>query len=369
MAWHDPIDDSWIHKAIAAFNRGERDPRFKASKKYDLLYEGGRYPPKQIVALAYRMATGSPVSNQLSGGEDKGQANAILRNYGFEVVLKDWTADEVNVVVEDYFSMLQHDLLGKTYNKAAHNRRLRAGIARSGGSVEFKHQNISAVLVKNGYPYISGYKPRFNYQSALADAVQQFIDDHPDFFTDLADATKLQRDKPSAFPSTALSVFDTPPDQLVTVQSYSKPWLSRKGRKIDFVLRDAQRRKVGRAGEEWTVQVEQMRLKEAGRDDLAGKVEWISDTRGDGLGFDILSFDPKDDSELLIEVKTTNQGKYFPFYLTDNEVRCSEDVPEQFRLYRVFEFGAATRAFVLEGALSTTCEMSPVNFRATPKVG
>ena len=61
-------------------------------------------------------------------------------------------------------------------------------------------------------------------------------------------------------------------------------------------------------------------------------------TCGDGVGFDVLSFDEGDESERLIEVKTTGLGKHFPFYVTANEVRCSEDCPERFRLYRVFDF-------------------------------
>ena len=37
--------------------------------------------------------------------------------------------------------------------------------------------------------------------------------------------------------------------------------------------------------------LERRRLLSHGRDDLAKKVEWVSDTSGDGLGFDVLSFD------------------------------------------------------------------------------
>ena len=47
---------------------------------------------------------------------------------------------------------------------------------------------------------------------------------------------------------------------------------------------------------------------------------------GDGLGFDVPSFDDVDESEKLLEVKTTGLGKFFPFYVSGNEGRCSEDV-------------------------------------------
>ena len=77
-----------------------------------------------------------------------------------------WSEDEVRAIVEDYFDMLKLELSLQSYNKADRNRRLRERLdERSRGSVEFKHQNISAVLVKMGIPYIEGYKPKDNFQN------------------------------------------------------------------------------------------------------------------------------------------------------------------------------------------------------------
>ena len=112
------------------------------------------------------------------------------------------------------------------------------------------------------------------------------------------------------------------------------------------------------------VEVERHRLLTLGRDDLAKKVEWVAQTIGDGLGFDVLSFDELDDSERLIEVKTTGLGKYFPFYVTGNELRCSEDVQQQFHLYRVFDFARTPRLYVLQGSLRVTCRLDAVQYRA-----
>src|SRR5438874_12478038 len=97
-------------------------------------------------------------------------------------------------------------------------------------------------------------------------------------------------------------------------------------------------RQLGKLGEELVVLFERQRLRRAGRDDLAGRVEWVAETVGDGLGFDVLSFDAADGSERLVEVKTTGLGKFFPFMVTDTEVRCSEDTGQRFRLFRVFGF-------------------------------
>src|SRR3546814_15693933 len=43
---------------------------------------------------------------------------------------------------------------------------------RNRAAIEFKHANVSAVMVAFGYPYIDGYKPRGNYQAMLVDAIE-----------------------------------------------------------------------------------------------------------------------------------------------------------------------------------------------------
>ena len=117
---------------------------------------------------------------------------------------------------------------------------------------------------------------------------------------------------PDPRPTGESSCFEARPDQIIVPSGDEKPWLSRKGRKIDFARRDAMNRHLGQLGEEFAVEVEKRRLLFHGRDDLAAKVEWVAETCGDGLGFDVLSFDEGDDSERYIEVKTTGLGKHFP---------------------------------------------------------
>ena len=61
----------------------------------------------------------------------------------------------------------------------------------------------------------------------------------------------------------------------------------------------------GELGEQFAVEIERQRLIAVERTGLAAKVEWVARTCGDGVGFDILSFDARGDSEQFIEVKTT----------------------------------------------------------------
>lgn len=355
------------------------DHPFGYSTGYELVHDDKRYAPKAVVGLACRYSIGRILQpEEFSGGEAPGQANFVLRKLVFNVIKKgdeekepqtgnDWSESEVRVVVADYFKMLEAELLGKTYNKSEHRKALIPKLSgRSEGSVEFKHQNVSGVLVELGLPYIEGYKPRSNYQSILATEVEAFLDDRPGFWQHLASAPTLNpttQPKQVATPNLD-DVIEDPPKKIFAPSATKKPWLTRKARKIDFAERDATNRCLGNLGEQFVFELEKRRLSLAGRDDLAQKVIWASRDIGDGLGFDILSFDEADDSERMLEVKATGLGKFFPFYVTSNEVRCSEDIPKQYQLFRVFDFGRSPRLYILHGSLRELCQLEPVLYRA-----
>src|ERR1039457_4269917 len=91
-----------------------------------------------------------------------------------------WQDDELDAIVADYFAMLAADLSGQPYVKSRHSEALMALIGRTHRSVEFKHQNISAVLDELGMPWIPGYKPKRNYQNAIFPAIDRYLTKHPD---------------------------------------------------------------------------------------------------------------------------------------------------------------------------------------------
>jgi Domain of unknown function (DUF3883) len=276
----------------------------------------------------------------------------------------DWTRDQVELVVADYFAMLEAELTREPYSKAEHNRRLQESTGRGKGSIEFKHQNISAVLVNFRQPFIVGYLPRQNYQGLLEQAVLEWLAGHPRFFATLADGPFLdpatRPNVPTAQP--LASLVESPPlDRVVAIPE--EPDGDRFVR-LDFAKRDAENRRLGRFGEEWVLEFEQRRLHdEEARPDLAKKIEWVSDTRGDGAGYDIASFNP-DATPRLIEVKTTGMGKQAPFFVSANEVRVSSREREAYQLYRVFEFSTSPRLYQLPGSLEESCSLEATAFRA-----
>src|ERR1700694_5619168 len=91
-----------------------------------------------------------------------------------------WQDDELDAIVADYFAMLALELSGQPYTKFHHSTALMARIGRSHRSVEFKHQNISAVLDELGMPWIKGYRPKLNYQNAIFDAIDRYLSRFPE---------------------------------------------------------------------------------------------------------------------------------------------------------------------------------------------
>jgi hypothetical protein len=366
-----------VLRTLADLDAGINHP-FGQPTGYELVHQNKRYAPKAVVGLACRYSIGRMLTpDEFSGGEAPGQANFVLRKLGFTVVKKseeepepqagkDWSEIEVRLTVADYFDMLEAELLGKSFKKSDHRKALAPKLAgRSDGSIEFKHQNISAVLVELGLPYIEGYKPRGNYQGLLATEVETLLDQRSGFLDRLAEAPALNPAQVVQLTSPNLDeIIEDPPERTFAPKSPAKPWLSRKAKKIDFAQRDAANRQLAKLGEQFVFNLERYRLKATGRDDLAQRVVWASQDIGDGLGFDIISFDEADDSERMLEIKTTGLGKFFPFYVTNNEVRCSEDLEQQYHLFRVFNFGRDPRVYILHGSLQLLCQLEPVLFRA-----
>jgi len=280
---------------------------------------------------------------------------------------ENWSRAEVEATVSDYFDMLTKELSGEPFNKAEHNRNLQKLLGnRTKGAIEKKHQNISAILIELGYPYIDGYKPLGNYQELLRDV----IEDRLMGATTLHRAAAIAVETPvENFPRVddVLSILVEPPSREPRDQSlHDKPIPTRKPVRRNYLEIESRNRSLGRAGEELVIEFEQKRLWHAGKNDLANKIKHVADTEGDHLGFDVLSYEV-DGRERLIEVKTTRFGASTPFFASRNEVKVSEARDDHYQLYRLFNFIRQPKMFTLAGSLDRTCKLDPVQFSAIPK--
>ena len=100
-----------------------------------------------------------------------------------------------------------------------------------------------------------------------------------------------------------------------------------------------------------------------GRDDLAAKVRWVAKEDGDGAGFDILSFSKRGEGRWL-EVKTTNGPAATPFWISENELRVSEERQDVFRLVRLYDFSRKPAAYRLKPPLTDHVRLNPAQYRA-----
>jgi hypothetical protein len=276
-----------------------------------------------------------------------------------------WSREEVEATVADYFDMLTMELTGQHYNKTEHRSKLRQLLdSRSEGAIERKHQNISAILIELHCPWISGYKPLGNYQSLLFDVVEDRLKRNSIFDQAALAAVQVPATVPSA-PSFQSVLVDSPR----LTRSAREPQSKYEARalqtpvKRNYIEQEARNASLGLAGEEFVVQYERWRLTSNGNEKLADKVEHVSVTQGDGLGFDVLSFDANG-RDKLIEVKTTSFGKETPFFITRSEVNLSRSKADAFHLYRLFEFRKKPQLFSLHGAVDSHCNLDPITFQA-----
>lgn len=184
-----------------------------------------------------------------------------------------WTEVEIAETVATYFQMLRTQELGQSLNKAEHNRRLQQRLpARTRGAIEFKHANISAVLMEiYDAPPLRGYLPRSNYQSDLVVAVGRALSDDR-----VLDEAALRNVEQPAVPALLNNfdglLVDAPQRARGKVREVRKDWSAVAPLKRDYLQREARNRSLGLAGELLVMEYEAKRLHSLGALSLADKV-------------------------------------------------------------------------------------------------
>jgi hypothetical protein len=283
--------------------------------------------------------------------------------------LPGWSRIEVEAAVADYLVMLKDELKRRAYNKTDHRRLLSRILEnRSEGSIERKHQNISAILIELGYPWINGYKPLGNYQGLLAEVVVDSVTSDRELATIVEEAVQA----PAAAPEVnrILDRLVDPPPQTEyryppVKDEYHIPGQRRN--RVNYFELEAQNSSLGLAGEVFIVDFEVTRLRGLGKDTLADRVEHTAAIEGDGAGFDIRSFEA-DGTDRFVEVKTTAYGKQTPFFISRNEIAVSEFHGSRYHLYRIFKFREHPQFYSLTGSVVQHCSLEAVQFSARPRL-
>lgn len=275
-----------------------------------------------------------------------------------------WSDEENAIIVADYFDMLRKEIAQEDFVKAEHNRGLQAHLTkRSRGSIEYKLQNISAVMLGLGQPWIIGYKPASQFQMSLIDAVLAQLDRQTDWFS-IPKATPDRKQKASVVRDPGTLWIGTPPTFSNEPPPVDLETMAAIARRYDVASRDEANRKLGEAGEEYVLEYEKENLTRSGRQDLAKQIVWTSKQEGDGAGFDIASFEP-DGSRRLLEVKTTNGWNRTPFHITRNELAVANREREAWHLIRLWNFARTPEAFAIRPPLEAHVALTPTTFLAS----
>lgn len=137
---------------------------------------------------------------------------------------------------------------------------------------------------------------------------------------------------------------------------------------INYIQNNIENKRIGDLGELWIINIERQKLINANKPKLAKKVKHVAKDKGDGLGYDILSFD-LNGNEIFIEVKTTKGKVNSTFYITRNELERSKIERDNFYLYRVFNFNEQTdiaELLIINGDLTNLCKV-PLSYKVNIK--
>lgn len=271
-----------------------------------------------------------------------------------------WSDEENTIIVATYGAMLLDEHFGRSYVKAEYNRLVQSKIDRSRGSIEFKFQNVSAVLMGLGEIWIHGYKPAFNYQSSLLDAVLDWLAQNSDW------SQRLPLSQHSGFSEDEPLWIGPPPTNSNLPEPDALPKLIDLAKLGDAAGRDERNHRLGKAGEARVLAHEKSSLRNAGAHDLSEKVRWVAQVDGDGAGYDILSFEPSG-QERLLEVKTTNGWERTPFHISRNELAVAERNIHTWCLVRLWDFSRKPQAFEIRPPLDRHVSLTPTSFEASFK--
>lgn len=397
-------------------------PTYQDSTVYDLLVDERRYPPKAILGLAAQELLGYEFPSSKFSGGLKSPCFKILETLGFSIVTKDvplrllphhlYSREEVAAILAPEASFTTGSGswgLSGIISKAPGERDfvffVTLGMHESNdyddaltedGLLIWKSQNqqtpdspqIQRLVehdenLHNVRLFLrTSKKEDYTYMGPLAFNDWDPLSKNPVHFTWRLLNWPLPSDVRAHFSEhirPALSpLYHPEPERTQTgtlteglppkaTQKTGKAGRGPKGGSVDWAAREQRNRDLGHAGELLVIEHEKKRLCDAGRNDLASRVEHIA-LSDSAAGYDIVSFE-LDGGERFIEVKTTTGPASTPFYISENEVDVSRNFQEQFWLYRVHSYSRENNSaefYVKNGDVSAGFELAPTTYKAIP---
>ncbi|GEA49282.1 hypothetical protein VIN01S_00860 [Vibrio inusitatus NBRC 102082] len=415
----EPLTPEDIVAAIFLFEeKGRYVETYAHSTKYDLVYEGKRYPPKAIFGLALSSRLGQKIkSGHFSGGPSH-PCFKVLKALGFTIAKK-----RAELALYDEYSRQDiSELFDPDYE-------FKQGAGRWGisGIISGKPGPDDVVFIvtleeRDGNEYddfltedgVLFWKSQ-NRHAPQSSLIQRLSAHDPDLATIYLFMRTSEKDDYTFLGPLALRDWDPMSSNPVHFQwdllswplpkniekTFSKhirsalvPTFKRPnvegmqlkeepapyGRKkrsstrrkskgtIDWSLREKRNRELGLAGEYAVIDYEKHRLISAGEPELAEQIKHIA-LVDSSAGYDVQSYNI-DGSERHIEVKTTTQSKSAPFYISSNEVKVSSDFGGSYWIYRLYGYDVNNKNvsfYMKNGPVEENFELEPDTFKAFAK--
>lgn len=231
----------------------------------------------------------------------------------------------------------------------------------TGGSTKPLPKNL--IMAFDKYRDTSGYQPviipftsitDYNWDTFI-ELTQNYLHEYAPLIDELENL--ITREVPN-IPEKEYVLTKTPPPTNTNSRANAKRKF--KGKKTDWSKKHSTSMKLGSAGEELVKRYEKRKLEAL---DLHEKALLVQ-KKLDGEGYDLLSFD-KEENELHIEIKTTTNGLSEPFYMSLNEVAYFKEYPENYYLYRLYNYNPVTKSanfYILKAEELMKQDFNPTNY-------
>ncbi|UZP04703.1 DUF3883 domain-containing protein [Clostridium botulinum] len=144
-----------------------------------------------------------------------------------------------------------------------------------------------------------------------------------------------------------------------------KARINSKGIKRNYEKENKKKANIGKIGELLILEYERKKLERYNVENIDDKLVWVSQKNGDGVGYDILSYDVENDREIYIEVKATEKEKDEAFFITSSELKLSKEKECQYYLYRIYGLNNTSehiKFYKINGDISNHFDLEPIQY-------
>ncbi|OUR86653.1 hypothetical protein A9Q81_28150 [Gammaproteobacteria bacterium 42_54_T18] len=411
------MSPDYIKNAVIDYeNREGIIESYGASTGFDLKIGSKLFPPKAILGLAASNYLGEPIlSSHFSGGKGS-DCFRLFELFGYNIVDKYLAkARDELLIYSDYSRQSLHNIFDEnTKFTAGSGKWGLQGIVRLNPSlndysflVTLKGTNVyHDRLSEDGYlfwvsqlkqklsdPMIKSFINFDHHKNSILLFVRPTEDDSYTFFGKVIFSRyDPKRSEPvniywelerKHFPNRVLEKFTgylsepiagssaprlTPveddnkkPRKTIISTSKKQP----KPKKVDWESKWLRQNEIGSRGESLILEFERQRLIDADCEYLANMIQHVAAV-DDSAGYDILSFDHITGNPIQIEVKSTTGSLYSDFYITENEIKKSNEYGSSYWIYRVYnlEYKTGSKVRRIQAPFDEKLSIVPNTYKA-----